>query len=115
MKILSSTHGSARILVVINLSLFTICLFNLLTLTTALPTGQQQFDSISTIGRPKGHEQRSLPGSLVTAPEGAVGEHPSPASGGEGHNTALKKTPIYFALLVISVLVCVVIVLFEKL
>ncbi|PGH05413.1 hypothetical protein GX51_02937 [Blastomyces parvus] len=100
-----------------NLSLITIyLLLAIVTLATALPVAQQS-DSINTVQLPKARDQRSLPGSLATAPEGAVGHPPSPAYGSEGYNTESMPTkkPVYFTLLVIAVFVCVLIVLFERL
>ncbi|KLJ07002.1 hypothetical protein EMPG_17501 [Blastomyces silverae] len=116
MKLRSSAHCSGGGLAA-NLSLVTIyLLLAIATLATALPITQQS-DSISTVQLPKVREQRSLPGSLATAPEGAVGNPPSPVYEAEGHNTEPMPTkkPVYFTLLAISVFVCVIIVLFERL
>ncbi|OJD21943.1 hypothetical protein ACJ73_06718 [Blastomyces percursus] len=115
MKLCSSTHCSGRLTA--NLSLIAIyLLLAIVALTAALPITQQS-DSLSTVQLPKVREQRSLPGSLATAPEGAVGNPPSPVYGSEGHNTEPMPTkkPVYFTLLAISVFVCVIIVLFERL
>ncbi|PGH30555.1 hypothetical protein GX50_06688 [[Emmonsia] crescens] len=112
MKIRPSTHGRGS---VASLSLVAIYfLLAIIALATALPI-EQQSDSISTIQLPKTNEQRSLPGSLATAPKGAVGEPPSPGSGSAGHHTEPTKKPVYFTLLAISVFVCILIVLFERL
>ncbi|OJD13052.1 hypothetical protein AJ78_06444 [Emergomyces pasteurianus Ep9510] len=112
MKIRTSTRGGRS---VPNLCLVTLyLLFSILAFTTALPI-EQQSDSISTTQLPKAREHRSLPGSLATAPKGAVGEPPLPVTGATGNKMEPTKKPVYFTLLAISVFVCIIIVMFERL
>ncbi|KAL2389366.1 hypothetical protein RJ035_002331 [Blastomyces gilchristii] len=105
MKLCLSAHSSGGGLGA-NLSVITTIylLLAIVAFTIALPITQQS-DSISTVQLPTVREQRSLPGSLATAPEGAVGDPPSPVYGSEGHDTEPMPTkkPVYFTLLAISV------------
>ncbi|KAK2789921.1 hypothetical protein FQN53_000974, partial [Emmonsiellopsis sp. PD_33] len=105
MNLLQSTNGGISTktsFLAILLSLFAI-----LTLSVALPIEKQPNHPATNQIANIIHEIRSLPGSLATAPEGAVGEPPHPASG-DPPAPEPTATPVYFALLAIVALLGVI-------
>ncbi|EEH37789.2 hypothetical protein PAAG_00710 [Paracoccidioides lutzii Pb01] len=100
------------------LSLLTIYFVFVLTLTlsTALPI-ESHMKSVDALQSPNAYKPRSLPGSLLTAPKGAVGDPPQPASGPLRHAQVMepKKQPIYVTLLVIAVFLGVIVAVYESL
>ncbi|OAX83399.1 hypothetical protein ACJ72_02241 [Emergomyces africanus] len=112
MKIRPSTHGGRSVPILCLVTIY--LLLAILAFATALPI-EPQPGSLNALKLSKAREQRSLPGSLATAPKGAVGKPPSPVTESAEYHTEPTKKPVYFTLLAISVFVCIIIVLFEKL